>query len=155
MGELLGLVLWWERPLPCLPIPSKNHKTERAFYVSDKWFGKHFEFWNYILPDLPSTNPPPLHPYQNKLCLPATQPEEWMVCQESERSCGGFWIFSLGLPFISPITEKSPLSSQNLSFWDNKPVGRERLLIGSLPTWMLGFYYSFCVQRQFNSSHST
>lgn len=57
LEELLGLVRWWEGPLPSLPIPSKNFKTERAFYVSDKWFGKHFEFWNCILLDLLSTNP--------------------------------------------------------------------------------------------------
>lgn len=57
MEELFSLVPWWERPLPPLPILSKNLKTERAFYVSDKWFGKHLKFWNCILPDLPSTNP--------------------------------------------------------------------------------------------------
>lgn len=57
-GRLSGLVLCWERPLPPLPIPSKKLKTERAFYVSDKCFGTHFEFWNHILPDLPSTNHP-------------------------------------------------------------------------------------------------
>lgn len=81
------------------------------------------------------------HSLRNEWCL--TEVNVFMMSSGSSS-----WF----LPFISPVTEKTHLSSLNLRFWDNKPVGWERLLIGSLPTWMLGFCYSFYIQKQFNSS---
>lgn len=63
MEELLQLVPCWERPHPLLPVPSKNLKTERAFYVSDKWFGKHFVFGSiaYLACLSLILSPPPKH----------------------------------------------------------------------------------------------
>lgn len=113
-GRLLGLVPCWERPLPPFPISSKKLKTERPFYVADKWLGSQTEFWNHILPDLPSTN----HPASPiKACCVSWQRSRRMSgIFERSRSGGHFWVLVLVLPLPSLVTEQNHLSAPSPGF---------------------------------------